>query len=168
MAKYNLRHFFLFFKKIICIFATELKCVIIWNLKNLNLKISQHFHTFFWHWLAYNYTAKKLGVWKFKYLLHDIEKPWLKLFWGDYTKVRKWHRENNKHHITYKDKSKIDWEAVCLDWEASPLTKYDSPRNARQTYEWFITERFANGTISEEMKSLLEENIPPILEKLGL
>ena len=137
-------------------------------IKKFEPKDKSTFKYWFHHFLAYNYTAKKLGVWKFKYLLHDIEKPWLKLIWGDYKKVRKWHRENNKHHITYKDKTKIDWEAVVLDWESSPLSKYDSPRNARQTYEWFITERFANGTITEEMKDLLEENIPPILQKLGL
>ena len=136
--------------------------------KKFESKDKSGFSYWFWHWLAYNYTAKKLGVWKCKYLLHDIEKPWLKLFWGDYLKVRKWHRENNKHHITYKDKNKIDWEAAVIDWECSPLTKYDAPMNARETYEYFITKRYAAGTINEEMKNLMEENIPPILQKLGL
>ena len=44
------------------------------------------------HWKAYNWVAWNLGVWKPKYLLHDIEKPWLKFFWGDYKRVQKWHK----------------------------------------------------------------------------
>ena len=75
--------------------------------KKFESKDKSSFSYWFWHWLAYNYTAKNLGIWKFKYLFHDIEKPWLKLFWGDYLKVRKWHRENNKHHITFKIKLKL-------------------------------------------------------------
>ena len=126
------------------------------------------FKYWFAHFCAYNMVALNLKCWKWKYLLHDIEKPWLKLFWGDYLKVRKWHRENNKHHITYKDKNKIDWEGAVIDWEASRLTKIDAPMNARETYEYFITKRYDSGTISEEMKNLMEENVPPILQKLGL
>ena len=38
------------------------------------------FKYWFAHWCAFNMTALNLGVWKFKYLFHDIEKPWLMLF----------------------------------------------------------------------------------------
>lgn len=117
------------------------------------------------HLFAYNMTALNLNCWKFKYLFHDIEKPWLKLFWGDYTKVRKWHREHNRHHITYKDKNKIDWEAAVIDWECSRYTKRDSMKTAREQYEYFINEKYKD---YEEIKNLLENNVPKILKKLGL
>ena len=133
--------------------------------KKFEPKDKSGFSYWFWHWLAYNYTAKKLGVWKCKYLLHDIEKPWLKLFWGDYTKVRKWHREHNRHHITYKDKNKIDWEAAVIDWECSRYTKRDSMKTAREQYEYFINEKYKD---YEENKILLENNVPKILKKLGI
>lgn len=123
------------------------------------------FKYWFAHWCAYNMTALNLNCWKFKYLLHDIEKPWLKLFWGDYTKVRKWHRKHNRHHITYKDKNKIDWEAAVIDWECSRYTKRDSMKTAREQYEYFINEKYKD---YEEIKILLENNVPKILKKLGI
>ena len=49
------------------------------------------FHYWYYHWACFNLLAKKLGVWKFKFLFHDIEKPFLKLFLP-YPKVKKWHR----------------------------------------------------------------------------
>lgn len=128
-------------------------------------KDKSSFKYFFAHWCAYNMTALNLNCWKFKYLFHDIEKPWLKLFWGDYKKVRKWHREHNRHHITYKDKNKIDWEAVVIDWECSRYTKRDSMKTAREQYEYFINEKYKD---YEEIKILLENNVPKILKKLGL
>lgn len=70
--------------------------------------------------------------------------------------------------MTFKNKDEINWEAAVIDWECSRLTKIDAPMDARETYEYFITKRYANGTITEEMKNLMEENIPPILNKLGL
>lgn len=126
------------------------------------------FKYWFAHWNSFNMTALNLKCWKWKYLLHDIEKPWLKLLWGDYQKVREWHRKNNRHHLTYKNPNKIDWEAMILDWECSRFTKQDSPKTAREMYEYFITVRYERGVISEEMKNKMVENIPPILEKLNL
>lgn len=122
----------------------------------------------FAHICAYNMTALNLKCWKWKYLFHDMEKPILKFILRDYDKVRKIHRKYNKHHITYKDKSKIDWLAAVIDWECSRFTKLDAPMNARETYEYFITKIYESGTISKELKELMEINIPPILEKLGL
>ena len=45
------------------------------------------FKYWFAHWCGFQITALNLGIWKPKYLLHDIEKPWLKLLWGDYKRV---------------------------------------------------------------------------------
>ena len=46
------------------------------------------FKQWFAHWCAHKMTALNLGMWKPKYLLHDIEKPWLMLLWKDYNKVQ--------------------------------------------------------------------------------
>ncbi len=81
-----------------------------------------HFGYWFNHVKAFNYVAWKLDVWKFKYLFHDFEKPWLMLFFlGDYSKVQKWHRTHNAHHLEYKGEH--DWEAMVLDWQCSHYTK---------------------------------------------
>ena len=56
--------------------------------KKFDIKDKSKFSYWFWHWLAYNYTAVKLHAWRPKFLLHDIEKPWLKLIWRDYDKVK--------------------------------------------------------------------------------
>lgn len=126
------------------------------------------FGYWFWHWLAYNLTAIHLKHWKFKYFFHDIEKPWLKLFLKDYAKVQNIHRKNNKHHLAYKNKDKIDWEGLVIDWECSRLTKIDSPRTAREMYEYSVTTKLAEGKISDDMVLRMKKNIPQILEKLKL
>ena len=85
----------------------------------------------FWHWLAYNMVAIKLGHWRLRYLFHDIEKPWLRLwFRGNYKKVQQMHRHNNKHHLEYKDPSKRNWIDMAIDWECSNLTKNAHPYTA--------------------------------------
>lgn len=38
------------------------------------------FSYWFAHWCAFQLTALNLRRWKFKYLFHDFEKPWMKLF----------------------------------------------------------------------------------------
>jgi hypothetical protein len=87
------------------------------------------FTYWFWHWLAFNYTAFKLKAWKPKYLFHDIEKPWLKLFL-DYPKVQKWHRTHNAHHLEYRKPYNRNWIDMAIDWECSGLTKVACPRDA--------------------------------------
>lgn len=92
------------------------------------------FKYWFAHWCAYQLTALNLKAWKFKYLFHDFEKPWLRiLFRGDYSKVQKWHRKHNRHHLTYAGKK--DYEAMVIDWECSRLTKKNSPLTAWEEYE---------------------------------
>ena len=98
------------------------------------------FKYWFAHWCGFQLTALNLGIWKPKYLLHDIEKPWLKLFW-DYKKVQKWHRTHNNHHLEYGLKhgwNKIDWEALMIDWECCGLSKQEAQLDARETLEYEI------------------------------
>lgn len=120
------------------------------------------FKYFFAHWCAYQMTALNLKVWKFRFLFHDVEKPWLKLILRNYEKVRHIHRKYNKHHLAYRNPNKIDWLGLVIDWECSRFTKEDAPLNARQTYEYEINKR--KGPLTE----LIKEKVPPILDKLGL
>lgn len=85
------------------------------------------FSYWFYHVLAFNLVAKELHCWKFKYLFHDFEKPWLKLFFN-YATVQKWHRTHNSHHLEFKGKK--DYEAMVIDWECSPYTKQSCTRGA--------------------------------------
>lgn len=94
------------------------------------------FGYWFAHWCAFQIIALLSGLWKPKYLLHDIEKPWLRLFWK-YEKVQKWHRFHNNHHLEYlvsHDISKFDFTGIVIDWECGRLTKESSPLNAKQYF----------------------------------
>lgn len=120
------------------------------------------------HWLAFNLVALKLRVWNPKWLLHDIEKPWLKLFWGDYKKVQKWHKHHNKHHIfsgRHYGLNKIDWLAAIIDWEAGRYSKYSCPRDAREEVDSLLaqTEKY-----TDDEREEIRKNCYPILKYLGL
>jgi hypothetical protein len=120
------------------------------------------------HWLAYNLVAWNLGVWKPKYLLHDIEKPWLKLIWGDYKRVQKWHKYHNKHHILsgrHYGLNKIDWLAAVIDWECGRYTKYACPRNAREEVDYLLTQ---TDKYTDYEREEIRKNCYPILDYLGL
>lgn len=95
---------------------------------NTNYKKSS-FKYWLCHWCAFNMTALNLGCWKFIYLFHDIEKPWLRLFLP-YKIVRKIHRKISRHHIECIFKK--DYTAMMIDMECSRLTKFDSPYTARE------------------------------------
>lgn len=100
------------------------------------------FYYWFAHWCSFQMTALNLHVWKPKYLLHDIEKPWLMLVWKDYKRVQKFHRKHNNHHIEYADAhghnelekrlDKIDIVAMVIDNECSRFTKAEAPLTAIQ------------------------------------
>ena len=106
--------------------------------KNDRGKFRYHFA----HVLAFNMTAVILGHWKPKYIFHDFEKPWLMLLWGgDYKRVQTWHRKHNRHHLEYPDETKIDWEALVIDWESSRFTKSASPLDARGEF-WKARDKF--------------------------
>lgn len=116
------------------------------------------FTYWFEHWRAFNNLAQELGVWKFKYLFHDMEKPWLKLLMRDYKKVQKFHRLHNRHHIEYKGEK--DWEALVIDWECSRYTKIDEPRTALEE----ATTKYESGDITLDEYS----KIVFVVKKLGL
>jgi hypothetical protein len=119
------------------------------------------FPYWFAHWCAFNMTALNLRVWKFKYLFHDIEKPWLMLLWRDYKRVQKYHRTHNRHHLEYNGKRGYDYMAMIIDWECSRLTKAESPMTARdETMKLFQTH--------PEYHEFLDNEIVPRLNKLGL
>lgn len=137
--------------------------------KKFSKEERSNFDYWFWHWLAYNWVAWKLGVWKPKYLLHDIEKPWLKLIWGDYKKVQKWHKHHNKHHIfsgRHYGLNKVDWLAAVIDWEASRYTKYSAQRTAFEEANYIISGKDSKYTRDEIEE--VRKNVLPILAYLGL
>ena len=117
------------------------------------------FPYWFAHWCSFQLCALNLGLWKFKYIFHDFEKPWLKLFWS-YKKVQKWHREHNKHHLEYGLKhgwNKVDWYALMIDWECSHMSKKQCPLNAREEME---------NKLSEEKWKPYEKEIRKYLESI--
>lgn len=82
------------------------------------------FKYWFAHWCAFQMVALNLHVWRPKYLLHDIEKPWLRLFLP-YAEVQIWHREHSNHHLEYLKKHNvedIDIMAMIIDCECSLIT----------------------------------------------
>ena len=115
------------------------------------------FKYWFAHWCAFQMTALNLKCWKFKYLFHDIEKPWLKLFLT-YDKVQHIHRTLNNHHLQYKYPNRIDWKAMVIDWECSRFTKEAAPLTARETMMMKIRK-------DSSLKHILLTNMLPILDK---
>ena len=104
------------------------------NIVRFEKKDRSTFAYWFAHWCAYQMTALNLGCWKFKYLFHDMEKPWMKLFLT-YKQVQQWHNKHSSHHlISMLLGKKPDYEAMIIDWECSRFTKQSSPRNAAQEY----------------------------------
>lgn len=119
------------------------------------------FDYWFAHWCAFNMTALNLGFWKFKYLFHDIEKPWLMWMWKDYSRVQKWHRTHNRHHLEYAGNKSYDFEAMVIDWECSRFTKLASPLTAREEYN-------KNILYSIDVPIWVKHGIESKLIKLGL
>ena len=138
------------------------------KLHKFDKKDRSSFPYWFSHWAAYNLIALKLGVWKPKWLLHDIEKPWLKLIWRDYKRVQKWHKHHNKHHIFSGRRyglNKVDWLAAVLDWESSRYSKNASLLTARQETEAILNER---KKYTDDEREEIRKNVLPILNYLGL
>ena len=123
------------------------------------------FKYWFAHWCAFQLTAFNLKIWKFKYLFHDFEKPWLRLIWP-YKKVQSFHRFHNRHHLEYALEhgfDKIDWEALMIDWECSELTKENCPLDCRGEMENKLSENKWKD-YEQEIRSHLE----PLLEKYSI
>ena len=88
------------------------------------------FKYWFAHWCAFNMTALNLGCWRFRFLFHDWEKPWLLLLLRDYEKVRDIHRKYSRHHLECIYPK--DYLALVIDWECSRFTKSHATLNARE------------------------------------
>lgn len=117
------------------------------------------FRYWYAHNKAFNRVAKEWGVWKFKYLFHDMEKPFMRLFLP-YEKVRKWHRIHNRHHLSYPDKTRIDWMALMLDWECSRYSKKDQPMNC-YSYALYMMNKYPDEA------DLIMYNVLPVLSAMG-
>jgi hypothetical protein len=123
------------------------------------------FPYWFAHWCAFNMTALNLKVWKPRHLLHDIEKPWLRLFMS-YDRVQEIHRVRHKHHIEYFVKyGKVNWCDLCIDWECSRFTKITSPYTCRQYLKKYLTK---HTELSEETREAIRTNILAWCDKLGI
>jgi hypothetical protein len=109
-----------------------------YHFKKFSKEERSTFSYWYYHWKAYNLVAMHLNCWKMKYIFHDFEKPWLKLF-ASYETVQRIHRRTNKHHLQYPDKNKIDWQAYSivsrtkLRHRVYYWAMYLSPR----LYHWF-------------------------------
>lgn len=113
------------------------------------------FKYWFAHWCAYQMTALNLRCWKPRFLLHDVDKPWLNLIFP-YPKSKILHRKWSRHHLEYSGKKEIDWLGMVIDWECSRFTKIERSANARQ-----VLKRYKNDPE-------IVEKISNILKYLGL
>ena len=115
------------------------------------------FKYWFAHWCSFQVVALRTRLWKPKYLLHDIEKPWLRLFM-DYKKVQTRHRTRNRHHLEYgriHGWEKVDWTALVIDWECGSLSKLSCPRDARQE----LAKVLKSPKWSEEEKDIIKKEV---------
>ena len=138
------------------------------NLKKFDKSQRSSFNYWWNHWKAFNLVAMKLGVWKPKWLLHDVEKPWLKLFWGDYKRVQKWHKHHNNHHVFYGRRNglnKVDWLGAVIDWECSRLTKLQAPKTAREETMSVLAQK---RKYTKDEREAIRINVLPILDYLGI
>ena len=122
------------------------------NFSMFNKDDRSSFHYWFAHWCAFQLCALNLKIWKFKYLFHDFEKPWMRLFMP-YKKVQKWHRIHNSHHLEYG----LIYGFDKIDWECYQMSKKQCPLNCREEIE---------NKLSEEKWQLYEKEIRSYLEKL--
>lgn len=134
------------------------------HFKTFDKKDRSSFSYWYMHWKAFNLTAYFLGAWKFKYLFHDFEKPWLKLFWP-YEKVQAFHRKHANHHVQYAGDD-FDWEAMVIDWECSRFTKSAAQLNAADTLVEEM-KRLEPGT-GKYQQTWLYNHVTPVLKKFGL
>lgn len=123
------------------------------------------FPYWFWHWYWFNRIAFQLGCWKLHFILHDIEKPWLMLFWKDYNRVKKWHRDHSSHHL-FNNTGKYDWLGMMIDWECSRYSKAEAQMNAYETYMYEIDKCINNG--NSVIAGKIEYNMKPLLQKYNL
>lgn len=118
------------------------------------------FPYWFAHWLSFNMVAYRLGCWKLKWLFHDIEKPWLKLFFKNYAQVQEYHRVNSDHHLKFKGGlDKIDWLGMTIDWECSRFSKLEAPLNAFDTLQHELFKHKDNDELCKKMFEGISKNL---------
>lgn len=86
------------------------------------------------HWLAYQKTGVKLGLWKPRHLLHDLDKVIMLCLGVEVKKASRLHRSWSSHHEDKNGVITVVVDAV-IDWECARLTKPDKPMNAVETAE---------------------------------
>ena len=127
------------------------------------------FGYWFAHWCAFQMVALLCGVWKPKYLLQDIEKPWLKLF-VPYEKLKKWHRNHSDHHLEYLIRfgpEHFDYMGMLIDWDCGRFTKSNSPLRAPEYYETIREKLLSkiNGDTSNPVYLDFLKVVPKLLQK---
>lgn len=138
------------------------------------------------HWCAYQLTALNLGCWKFRFLMHDVWKPFMMLIFNkDYFRVQSIHRNYAKHHVTYwvnrnfSDRAfiKLDILGMVIDWECSRLTKADAQMDVRKTLEYTVQKlkkepyydiKGYPHYITDKQLQRFESSIHLTIEQLGL
>lgn len=127
------------------------------------------FPYWFAHVCAFNMTALNLKSWRLKYLFHDFEKPWMKLWYkGDYKKVQQFHRKHNSHHVEYwLNNGGADLEAMAIDWECSRFTKKAGQLNAAETLEMECEKMYDKGVSCHIIDRFHNEMIY-VLDRLGI
>lgn len=126
------------------------------------------FKWWFSHWCAVNMIALDLHIWHPRYLLHDVEKPWLKLFFG-YKFASKWHKTHRRHHVAWAEKhgwDNFDFEQMAVDNEACRFTKQMCPLNAREFAQYIINDK--TGKYSDTCKEKIKNVMLPLLDKLAI
>ena len=125
------------------------------------------FAYWFAHWCAYNMTALNLGAWKFRYLFHDIEKPFLRLFLP-YEKVQYLHRRIHPHHGEFFLKyGWLFWDDLVIDWECSRFTKQQSPYDAREVLPKELYKLKLLGATADQLNTYASE-VLVAMDRLGL
>lgn len=117
------------------------------------------FPYWFAHWCAFNMTALNLRCWKFRFLFHDMLKPWMKLIFP-YKTVQSFHRKHSRHHAEYEGR-RPDYLGMVIDWECSRFTKVAAGLTAREKMETYKDK-------DPVLYKRLKENFEPILIQLGL
>ena len=125
------------------------------------------FPYWFAHWCAYNMTALNLGAWKFRYLFHDIEKPFLRLFLP-YEKVQYIHRRIHPHHGEFFLKHGwLFWDDLVIDWECSHYTKQQSPLLAREVLSKEVNKLMHLGATAEQASTYATKAMEA-MDRIGL
>ena len=84
---------------------------------------------------------------------HDLDKLFMYLFYSK-SDVSRIHRDLMAHHDNDKEKTKLDYIEMVLDWESARYTKPDKPLNAYDT----LCKYYPN----------MGNEILPILKEMGI